>query len=103
MCTVCMPLQELFAASHKPTATHYFMRLLHEKRLLLRVFTQNIDSLESVAGLPKDMIVAAHGNCDGETRHVHSIKLICPEVLCGHFARGCRVGPELARHKVTLF
>jgi Sir2 family len=42
------------------------MRLLHEKNLLLRVFTQNIDSLEKQAGLPPDAIVAAHGNFDSE-------------------------------------
>ena len=44
---------------------HYFIRLLHDKGLLLRCFTQNIDSLEAAAGLPREKIVAAHGNFDG--------------------------------------
>lgn len=57
-------LQELFPGSFRPTATHFFMDLLHEKGLLARCYTQNIDSLESMAGLPKDAIVAAHGNFD---------------------------------------
>jgi NAD-dependent SIR2 family protein deacetylase len=49
---------------HTPTLGHYFIRLLHEKGKLLRCFTQNIDSLESQTGLPRDKIVAAHGNFD---------------------------------------
>ena len=44
---------------------HYFIRLLHDKGMLLRCFTQNIDSLEAAAGLPREKIVAAHGNFDG--------------------------------------
>jgi NAD-dependent SIR2 family protein deacetylase len=30
---------------------HYFIRLLHEKGLLLRNYTQNIDTLERIASL----------------------------------------------------
>lgn len=44
--------------------SHYFLRLLHEKGLLTRVYTQNIDSLETAASLPAESIVAAHGNFD---------------------------------------
>eukprot|EP00964_Phaeocystis_antarctica_P147644 scaffold114286_cov63-Phaeocystis_antarctica.AAC.3 len=32
--------------------------------MLLRCFTQNIDSLEAATGLPREKIVAAHGNFD---------------------------------------
>ena len=42
------------------------MRLFHEKGLLLRCFSQNIDSLETQAGLPAQAVVAAHGNFDSE-------------------------------------
>ena len=52
---------------YKPTVAHHFIRLLHDKGLLLRCFTQNIDSLEVEAGIPKDMIVSAHGNFDSAT------------------------------------
>ena len=38
------------------------MRLLFEKGLLLKVFTQNIDCLEREAGVPDDKIVEAHGS-----------------------------------------
>jgi NAD-dependent deacetylase sirtuin 2 len=53
---------ELFPGKFRPTPTHYFLTLLHEKKVLRRVFTQNIDTLESVAGLPLDKYVACHGN-----------------------------------------
>jgi len=60
--------QELFpSGKYQPTAAHYFIKLLHEKGILLRCFTQNIDSLETQAGLPHDKLVAAHGNFDSAT------------------------------------
>lgn len=46
----------------KPTLTHYFFRLLSEKGLLLKCFSQNIDGLELDAGLNKNQLVQAHGH-----------------------------------------
>ncbi|KAH7931795.1 hypothetical protein HPB52_025290 [Rhipicephalus sanguineus] len=45
----------------RPTLSHYFLRLLHQKGLLLRLYTQNIDCLERLAGIPAESIVEAHG------------------------------------------
>ncbi|KAF7989235.1 hypothetical protein HCN44_007832 [Aphidius gifuensis] len=53
--------KELLPEGFKPTLSHYFVRLLWEKGLLLRHYTQNIDTLERVAGLPDDKLVEAHG------------------------------------------
>lgn len=53
--------KELYPGNFKPTLCHYFVRLLHEKGLLLRHYTQNIDTLERIAGIPNDKIVEAHG------------------------------------------
>ena len=36
----------------QPTLSHCFVRLLHEKNLLLRCVSSNVDGLETVAGLP---------------------------------------------------
>ena len=47
---------------YDPTPTHYFVAFLHEKNLLESYITQNIDCLEYKAGIPKDKIVAAHGD-----------------------------------------
>ena len=48
--------------SPSPTPTHKFIRLLADKRILQRVYTQNIDGLESAAGIPETLIVQAHGS-----------------------------------------
>ncbi|GAB7355431.1 hypothetical protein MBLNU459_g5941t1 [Dothideomycetes sp. NU459] len=54
--------QELYPGKYRPTVTHSFIRLLHEKGLLLKCFTQNIDCLEREAGVPGESIVEAHGS-----------------------------------------
>ncbi|XP_043274439.1 NAD-dependent protein deacetylase sirtuin-2 isoform X2 [Venturia canescens] len=53
--------KELLPEGFKPTPSHYFIRLLWEKGLLLRHYTQNVDTLERVAGLPGEKLVEAHG------------------------------------------
>jgi len=54
--------KELFPEELNPTPSHYFVRLLHNKGLLLRHYTQNIDGLERIAGIPGGKIVEAHGS-----------------------------------------
>ncbi|XP_011184358.1 NAD-dependent protein deacetylase Sirt2 [Zeugodacus cucurbitae] len=53
--------KELYPGNFIPTPTHYFIRLLNDKGLLVRHYTQNIDSLERIAGIPEDKMVEAHG------------------------------------------
>lgn len=53
--------KELYPGSFKPTVCHYFMKMLSDKGILLRHYTQNIDTLERVAGLPDDKLLEAHG------------------------------------------
>lgn len=68
--------KDMWPGNYDPTPTHYFLKLLSDKGILLRCYSQNIDSLECLAGLPSERLVAAHGNFDAA--HV-----ICtePEVL----------------------
>lgn len=47
---------------HSPTLTHSFLTLLHRKHLLLRNYTQNIDGLEILAGLPMSHVMECHGH-----------------------------------------
>ncbi|RYN77419.1 NAD-dependent protein deacetylase hst2-1 [Alternaria tenuissima] len=54
--------QELYPGKFRPTITHSFISLLHQKGLLLKLFTQNIDCLEREAGVPGDKIIEAHGS-----------------------------------------
>ncbi|GAB0087531.1 NAD-dependent protein deacetylase [Sergentomyia squamirostris] len=53
--------KELYPGTFKPTPCHYFVKLLNDKGLLKRHYTQNIDTLERIAGLPSEKIVEAHG------------------------------------------
>ena len=53
---------ELYPGRFRPTITHSFFKLLHDKSLLLKLFTQNIDCLEREAGVPGSDIVEAHGS-----------------------------------------
>lgn len=53
--------KELYPGSFKPTICHYFIKMLDEKGLLLRHYTQNIDTLERITGLKDDKLVEAHG------------------------------------------
>lgn len=75
--------KELYPGNFKPTHAHYFIRLLHEKGLLLRNYSQNIDTLgkwrverrtdteeylrltqflEKQAGIPAEKVIEAHGS-----------------------------------------
>lgn len=53
---------ELYPGRYRPTVTHSFVRLLHEKGLLSKCFTQNIDCLEREAGVPDSKMIEAHGS-----------------------------------------
>lgn len=55
---------ELWPGTYPPTPAHHFIKLLHEQGRLQRCYSQNIDSLETAAGLPQEKVVAAHGNFD---------------------------------------
>lgn len=45
----------------KATLTHFFMRICHDRGLLHRVYTQNIDGLDFQTGVPMAKIVPVHG------------------------------------------
>jgi NAD-dependent deacetylase sirtuin 2 len=41
---------------------HYFQKLLVEKNMVHKIYSQNIDALESVANIPDEKIIYAHGS-----------------------------------------
>eukprot|EP00116_Pleurobrachia_bachei_P009851 sb/3470113/ len=45
-----------------PTTTHQFFTLLKNKGILRRVYSQNIDALEFLAGLTEEEVIEAHGS-----------------------------------------
>ncbi|XP_068129219.1 NAD-dependent protein deacetylase sirtuin-3-like isoform X1 [Hyperolius riggenbachi] len=62
--------KELYPGKFKPNVIHYFLRLLHEKGLLLRCYTQNIDGLERMVGIPAKKLVEAHGTFSSASCHL---------------------------------
>ncbi|GAB1609706.1 NAD-dependent protein deacetylase sirtuin-3-like isoform X1 [Argonauta hians] len=54
--------KELYpSVKYRPNYNHYFLRLLQEKGLLLRLYTQNIDGLERLSGIPCSKLIECHG------------------------------------------
>ena len=59
--------REIYPSLFTPTPTHRFLELLDKKGLLLRVYTQNIDTLERLTGIREDKIVECHGSFASNT------------------------------------
>ncbi|MCP3660243.1 MAG: hypothetical protein GY830_08035 [Bacteroidetes bacterium] len=51
----------------KPTLTHLFFKLLEQKKILLKYYTQNIDCLEDKVGLTNSKMVRYHGSFSTST------------------------------------
>ncbi|XP_018763500.2 NAD-dependent protein deacetylase sirtuin-3, mitochondrial isoform X2 [Serinus canaria] len=83
--------KELYPGNYRPNSAHYFLRLLHDKGLLLRLYTQNIDGLERVAGIPPDRLVEAHGTFATATCTV------CQRNFPGEDFRGDVMGDRIPR------
>jgi len=54
--------KHLYPGCYQPNYVHYFLKALSKRGKLLRIYTQNIDSLELLAGIPKQELVEAHGS-----------------------------------------
>mmetsp|Transcript_1788 Transcript_1788/g.3634 ORF Transcript_1788/g.3634 Transcript_1788/m.3634 type:complete len:365 (-) Transcript_1788:1909-3003(-) len=66
---------------YRPTLTHCFFSLLNKKGILSRVYTQNIDGLEAVAGVDPEKLVECHG---------HFRSAGCINCGTGHDADDCK-------------
>ncbi|GAA5851343.1 hypothetical protein JCM8547_004213 [Rhodosporidiobolus lusitaniae] len=104
--------KELYPGSFKPTTTHYFFRLLQEKGVLKGVWTQNIDTLERIAGIDDDHIVEAHGSfAEAECLNCkkrYTQNEIKPRILSGEVVRceekGCKGKKEaLIKPRIVFF
>lgn len=54
--------EELFPGKFLPSKFHYFIKLCQDKDILKRCYTQNIDTLERIAGVKDDKVLEAHGS-----------------------------------------
>lgn len=52
----------ILQGAFQPTIAHRFIKALFDRGVLLRHYTQNVDGLDIIAGLPKDKSVAVHGS-----------------------------------------
>ncbi|KAK3580923.1 hypothetical protein CHS0354_008213 [Potamilus streckersoni] len=90
--------KELYpTGKYRPNYIHYFIKLLHDRNKLLRMYTQNIDGLERWAGIPDEKLVEAHGTFSSATCTVCGAKQKSEDVKESIFAdkipkckiRGC--------------
>lgn len=54
--------RDLLPNNFIPTPVHFFIKLLENKGILRRCYTQNIDTLERLAGVSPELLVEAHGS-----------------------------------------
>ncbi|XP_071077462.1 NAD-dependent protein deacetylase sirtuin-3, mitochondrial isoform X2 [Desmodus rotundus] len=59
--------KDMYPGNFRPNVIHYFLRLLHDRGLLRRLYTQNIDGLERASGIPGSKLVEAHGSFSSAT------------------------------------
>ncbi|KAG1172581.1 hypothetical protein G6F70_003323 [Rhizopus microsporus] len=98
--------KELYPGQFLPTKTHYFIKLLQEKGILLRNFTQNIDTLERLTGLDQEYIVEAHGSFATAScikcKNPAEIDLVRRKALAGKVPR-CVFCKGLIKPDITFF
>lgn len=73
----------------KPSLTHRFIRMLEDHGKLLHLFTQNIDTLEKIAGITR--VTFCHGSFATAT---------C--MSCGHAADGAKINDTIAKGEIPL-
>lgn len=58
----CLLVRDLYpTGKYKPTPAHHFIAFLARLGWLQRCYTQNIDGLEEIAGVPADLVIQSHG------------------------------------------
>ncbi|KAI9223582.1 DHS-like NAD/FAD-binding domain-containing protein [Blastocladiella britannica] len=73
---------EIYPSNFKPSPSHMFVALLEQQEKLLRNYTQNIDDIESLAGIQRVI------QCHGSFRTAHC-------VTCGHTLPGTELEPAI--------
>jgi NAD-dependent SIR2 family protein deacetylase len=80
-------VMQSMAKKYYPTKGHYFIRLLQDKGILLKVYTQNIDGLEIEAGVKQENCLQAHGTI--ATSHCVSCSAqVSSDLMTEHIVKG---------------
>lgn len=96
----------MYPDSIRPTLCHMFIKLLHDKGLLLRNFTQNIDGIELLVDLPQEKLVFAHGSfsdahcikCNTTYSHEYTKKIIFEDKI-----PKCTACPGVIKPRIVFF
>lgn len=87
----------------RPSDAHKLLAMLEENKMLLRVYSQNIDGLEQVAGVSQKRVVYAHGSLREATcvkcKHKVNAEDIEEYILKGTVAR-CQEPPKQVKQPV---
>ncbi|PWN97343.1 SIR2-domain-containing protein [Tilletiopsis washingtonensis] len=79
----------IFPSNFTPSPTHRFIKLLEERDVLLRDYTQNIDTLEQQAGITRVL------NCHGSFAEAS-----CTNPLCGYSVAGSAIKEDIFAQRV---
>ncbi|KAI8915631.1 DHS-like NAD/FAD-binding domain-containing protein [Gorgonomyces haynaldii] len=80
---------EIYPSNFKPSPSHYFIKLLEKKGKLLNNYTQNIDTLESIAGIKR--VIQCHGSF-----------ATCKCIECGHTMPGKEIEADIFAKQVPI-
>ena len=81
--------KDIYPSNFRPSPAHRFIKLLEDQGTLLRNYTQNIDTLEQVAGISKVL------NCHGSFATASC-------VTCGHQVPGASIKEDIFAERVPL-
>jgi NAD-dependent histone deacetylase SIR2 len=81
--------KSIFPSNFVPSPSHCFIKLLEDRDVLLRNYTQNIDTLEQAAGI--DRVLYCHGSFS---------EAQCTTMGCGHRVAGSVIKPDIFAQRV---
>jgi NAD-dependent histone deacetylase SIR2 len=81
--------KSIFPSNFVPSPSHRFIKLLEDQNILLRNYTQNIDTLEQAAGIEK--VLYCHGSFS---------QAQCTTPGCGYKVAGSVIKPDIFAQKV---
>ncbi|WFD30264.1 NAD-dependent histone deacetylase sir2 [Malassezia sp. CBS 17886] len=83
--------RSIYPENFEPSPSHHFIRRLEQRGKLLRLYTQNIDTLERKAGIER--VVQCHGSFASAT---------CTDPCCGHTVDGRAIRDDIFAQRVPM-
>lgn len=83
------PSHSIYPAHFEPSPSHHFVRKLETQGKLLRMYSQNIDTLEQKAGIQR--VVQCHGSFATAT---------CTDPRCGYHTKGENIRADILAKRI---